>query len=535
MQKIKLKEAIERVKELLTQTGKSEKTLKMCNKGLRIIVRFFEERNIDEIDSKQVDDFLLEMHNEHISGRFGIEKWRVIRRCCEMIKQYSSEETIDIGSLSRWDYSRGLPMQYIASDPPTVEQIAECGNIYALAWRVRQELISAGLASNTVRHYSEEGLSVIIRYHYAHGTKYYSKKLTDSLVSNSREKYEKGSFRRQAYQNIRKTAWLINEIYETGKIALETIPKWSLRYPTAEFSALLSDFCITFISENRLKESSVYMLASKIRRFIFALEDSGINSIESLSPVLVNTTVTELAKNYPSGAGNLFYPIRLFLQFLYEKGAVVTDLSVALPEAAATKKTFHEPLTDDEIKCLLEAPDRSTPIGKRDYAIMLLALQTGLRACDISDLRRENIDWKSKTVNIVQHKTGVPLSLPLPSEAGNAVADYLLHGRPVCDLPHIFICDVGKKRPIKSRTFGTVVTKYMKRTGIYDTERRRGFHSFRRTFGTSLLKNDIPMDLIQQMLGHTQMNSMKPYLSVEEEGLKRCALSLVFGREEAHL
>ena len=166
---------------------------------------------------------------------------------------------------------------------------------------------------------------------------------------------------------------------------------------------------------------------------------------------------------------------------------------------------------------------------------MLLALQTGLRACDISDLRRENIDWKSKTVNIVQHKTGVPLSLPLPSEAGNAVADYLLHGRPVCDLPHIFICDVGKKRPIKSRTFGTVVTKYMKRTGIYDTERRRGFHSFRRTFGTSLLKNDIPMDLIQQMLGHTQMNSMKPYLSVEEEGLKRCALSLVFGREETHL
>ena len=76
----------------------------------------------------------------------------------------------------------------------------------------------------------------------------------------------------------------------------------------------------------------------------------------------------------------------------------------------------------------------------------------------------------------------------------------------------------------------------MKRTGIYDPKRRRGIHSFRRTFGTNLLKCDIPMELIQQLLGHTQMNSMKPYLSVEEEGLKRCALSLVYSsREEARL
>ena len=68
----------------------------------------------------------------------------------------------------------------------------------------------------------------------------------------------------------------------------------------------------------------------------------------------------------------------------------------------------------------------------------------------------------------------------------------------------------------------------MKLTGIHDPLKRRGFHSLRRSFGTSLLNNEIPMDLIQQLLGHTQMNSMKPYLSVNEKGLKQCALSLTF-------
>ncbi|MDE5754022.1 MAG: tyrosine-type recombinase/integrase, partial [Oscillospiraceae bacterium] len=178
------------------------------------------------------------------------------------------------------------------------------------------------------------------------------------------------------------------------------------------------------------------------------------------------------------------------------------------------------------------APDQSTAIGKRDYAIMLLAVQIGLRACDIVRMKRENIDWRARKINIVQHKTGKPLSLPLPSEAGNAIAEYLLYHRPDCELPHIFLCHTGQLRPLKNRSASGMVSKYMRRIGLYDPEKRRSFHSFRRTFGTDLLKNEIPMELIQQMLGHTQMNSMKPYLSVEEEVLKRCALSLLPSSQE---
>ena len=80
-----------------------------------------------------------------------------------------------------------------------------------------------------------------------------------------------------------------------------------------------------------------------------------------------------------------------------------------------------------------------------------------------------------------------------------------------------------------------MATKYLKLTGLYDPSKRQGFHSLRRSFGTALLDNEIPMGLIQQLLGQTQMNSMKPYLSVNEKGLKQCALSLdcAVGKEDS--
>lgn len=182
-------------------------------------------------------------------------------------------------------------------------------------------------------------------------------------------------------------------------------------------------------------------------------------------PIIVNNCITKLAVNYPSGAGNFLYAVRLFLNYLFYEGITSTNLSSALPETAATKKTFHEPFTDSEVKNLLATLDQSTAIGKRDYAIMPLAVQTRLRACDIVRMKRENIDWRTRTINFVQHKTSVALSLPLPVESGNAIAEYLLYHRPDCELPHIFLCHTGQRRPLKNRSASGMVSKYIRCIG----------------------------------------------------------------------
>ena len=193
----------------------------------------------------------------------------------------------------------------------------------------------------------------------------------------------------------------------------------------------------------------------------------------------------------------------------------------------ARRTTFREGFTRTETMRLLGEPNRETGIGKRDYAMMLLATQTGLRACDVVNLKREDINWRSKQINIVQQKTGKPLSLPLRAESGNAIAEYLLTARPESSLPYIFLCHTGMLRPINNRSASAIVTKYICHAEIVSDIPRRGFHSFRRSFGTRLLQNEIPLELLRQLLGHSKIDSSKPYLSVDEQGLKICALGLV--------
>lgn len=290
---------------------------------------------------------------------------------------------------------------------------------------------------------------------------------------------------------------------------------------------MLEDFCDNANRTGILAGSTVKTARSAIRTFFFELEARGWQSFDGITLAEVSSTITYMAMRYNGGLHSAIFSVRVFLRHLYENHFTLENLSLAVPEMVARRTIFREGFSAVEIERLLDAPDVETPIGKRDYAIMLLAAQTGLRACDIVNLKREDIDWRAREIRIVQQKTGKPLSLPLEPESGNAIADYLLNARPESDLPYIFLCHVGILRPINNRSASAIVTKYLRRSEIVSTIPRRGFHSFRRSFGTRLLQNEIPLELLRQLLGHSKIDSAKPYLSVDELGLKNCALGLV--------
>ena len=96
-------------------------------------------------------------------------------------------------------------------------------------------------------------------------------------------------------------------------------------------------------------------------------------------------------------------------------------------------------------------------------------------------------------------------------------------------ISNIFLCHTGVIRPLDARSASAVISKHMKQTEV--PAKRRAFHALRRTFGTRLLQNEVSFELIQQLLGHRDMDSMKPYLSIDEQGLKLCALPLFFRGE----
>jgi site-specific recombinase XerD len=443
--------------------------------------------------------------------------------------------TENISVLRPWEPALGKPRQSVWIDVPTPEQISDPDDIFSLVWRTTQELLKSGLSKSSVRHYANEGLTVALRKHSRLGLEHYSESLVTEMVSEIRIRYEKGQAPRTSYQNLRKASFLLSEMRQTGKITLSPVPAWGQREPTEAFARMLRHFCDHANRTGVLAKGTVKTAKSAIRLFFFEMESFGFESFGGVTPADIGEGITSMAKRYAGGFHSAIFCIRVFLKHLHENGFTSEDLSLAVPETVARKTVFREGFTADEIRRLLETPNVETTIGKRDYAIMILAAQTGLRACDVVNLKHENIDWRAKEIRIMQQKTGKPLSLPLEPESGNAIADYLLNARPKSNLPYIFLCNVGVSRPIDNRSASAIVTKYLKQAKIVSPIRRRGFHSFRRSFGTRLLRSETPLELLRQLLGHSRTDSAKPYLSVDEQGLKSCALGLSINEKAGDL
>ncbi|EBP4342177.1 tyrosine-type recombinase/integrase [Salmonella enterica] len=528
MCKFNLKEAAEQSLKLLAQSGASAKTLKVYRTtGFGVVIRHFIRQGIMDVSAEMLDAFVLEQREHFEQGEFSEWKWQQTRRGSELLKHFIQTGTVGLGELRPWNPVLRKPGQSALLDMPTPEQLSDPDDLFALIWRVKQALFNEGLAKATVRHYISEGMAVILRRHTEQGLVHYSQSLTTDMVAEKRSEYEQGLTSRASYQNLRKASFLLSEIHQTGDITFGKVPVWGQREPAPEFAALLHHFCDNTRRTGIFADSSVKVIRSAIRTFYFELEARGIQSFDGITLAEICDTITHMAKRYPGGLHSAIFCVRVFLRDLYENGFTVENLSLAIPEMVTRRTTIREGFTSAETLRLLGEPNQETDIGKRDYAIMLLATQTGLRACDVVNLKREDIDWRGKQIRITQQKTKKPLSLPLSTESGNAIAEYLLTARPESNLPYIFLCHSGALRPLNNRTASSIVTKYLCRAGIVSTIPRRGFHSFRRSFGTRLLQNEIPLELLQQLLGHSKIDSTKPYLSVDEQGLKTCALGLI--------
>ncbi len=527
MNEFRLQATVKRAVELLKESNYQGKALHnydtVC---FKTVIRYFADNGIESVSEARLDEFLRVQRLKHENGEFSKWRWGIIRRGIEMLKRTALCDSIKIPCLRPWDSVLQKPRQSVELDIPNSEQLADPDDIFGLIWRTKQALIKKGLTSSTIHHYSAEGFALIYRKHLEAGLVRYNKKLTDQSVLEARKRYESKLSQRTSYQNLRKASYLLDEMHRTGKITLGRISVFSQKEPTAEFSELLNRFCNDAEKTGLLSFGSICTAKSAIRKFLFTLENMGIYSFDRIFEAEISRSITSLAKHYPAGPQSALFCIRLFLNYLYEQQLTAKDLRVAIPEVTALRRPCIEGFTDEEISILLKQPDVNTPLGKRNYAIILLAVQTGLRACDVACLKRDNIDWRVKEIRIIQQKTGKALTLPLEIESGNAIADYLLNARPKSNLPYIFLCHTGELRPLHNRSVSGILSKYIRKSGISRAYPRRGFHSLRRSFGTRLLHSDIPFDLIKELLGHTNKDSLKPYLSIDEQGLKSCALSL---------
>ncbi len=276
------------------------------------------------------------------------------------------------------------------------------------------------------------------------------------------------------------------------------------------------------------KKNTVLSHRKFLLRFTDFLDSIGITGYEYLTADTVNQFIKVILCNYSNSVAMEYYGIlRRFLQYLALSGNAKEDLSLKLVpvKRSATSARIPTTLTMEQIENILSSVDRESPQGKRDYAVLMIAVKLGIRTCDIRNLRPSNFDWDQHMVSFTQIKTGEPLSLPLPMDVGWAVIDYLKNGRPVSDTPEIFLRAVAPYESLQN--FDNILIKHMRKAGIpLDSLKHHGLHSLRHSLATHMLDEEIPITSIQGVLGHVNAESTEKYIGVNVRQLRSCALEV---------
>lgn len=262
-------------------------------------------------------------------------------------------------------------------------------------------------------------------------------------------------------------------------------------------------------------------------RFFQFLAERGIVSVDQITAQHISDYVVSLRAYAPATVAHYLCHARCILRFLHQRGLASVDLSSAVPPRPIRNyRNIPTVWTSEEITRLLAEVDRSSPKGKRDYAILLLAARLGMRVGDIIRLALDDLKWEQKRIEIVQSKTGQPLVLPLIDEVGWAIIDYLKHARPVSPHRQVFLSMQSPFAPfVDFDNLHHVITHYRRKAGIQRFKHQPvGMHTLRHSLATHLLANDTALHTISDVLGHSSTESTEAYTKVDLPQLRRCAI-----------
>ena len=284
--------------------------------------------------------------------------------------------------------------------------------------------------------------------------------------------------------------------------------------PPASMRRAIEDYAQYARNRRYHSDTTVREATTTITRFTNFLASHGVPSLDQLQPVDIVSFIASRERLGRKAQSHLAYNLRSFLRFLLLRGFVGQDFCPVLPRIPVPRDALVPSVWEPELlEKLLQAVDRTSPKGRRDYAIMMLAARLGLRVGDIRALRLDDINWRSATIELIQTKTRAPLTLPIPAEVGEALIDYLQHSRPRVAYREVFLRSSPPFTPFATDTHLHRVIRYWKEfAGIrFRSKQHQGMHSLRHTLATRLLREQTPFHVISEILGHASSASTMIY------------------------
>jgi site-specific recombinase XerD len=319
----------------------------------------------------------------------------------------------------------------------------------------------------------------------------------------------------------RRSIHLLDEFMKTGKVRRRIVKL--VEHPLNGEVGKIVEEHLDWLKKQRRCDLTIYNHRRLLSYFVDGLAQKGIHHIDDITEEAI-IAFMDYAQTCKL---EHFYSIRQFCTFLYDRGYTQANLGYVL-----TRNNFpqHEKLPSvydsDEIRTVENTIEQSSSVGKRDYAIFVIASRLGLRVSDIASLTWSNIDWDNGKITLYQSKTKNPVELPLLKDVGEALVTYARDARPKSLHKEVFLSAKAPYRPMNRISLNGVITRIMQSSGVDTFNRHFGPHSLRHSLASNLLCQGASISTISSVLGHENTRSTMEYLRIDAANLKECVLDV---------
>jgi integrase/recombinase XerD len=299
---------------------------------------------------------------------------------------------------------------------------------------------------------------------------------------------------------------------------LGLVPGLAAPGPVTAAEVLLERYRCYLAVERGLAARTIRYYLAGARLFL----DGRVDSLAGLTAAQVSGFVAAGCRRRSTGSAKILVTaLRSVLRFLVLEGLVDAGLPAAVPAVAGWRGAgLPKALPAGQVAALLAACDRDTATGLRDFAVLTLLARLGLRACEAAALELDDIGWRAGEV-MIRGKGRRDEQLPLPSDAGEALAGYIRGARPAGTASRkVFLTSCAPRRGLSADAVKQIVRRACRRAGVAPA----GAHRLRHAAATGMLQAGAPLTEIGQVLRHRSVSTTAIYAKADHGALRQLAM-----------
>lgn len=345
--------------------------------------------------------------------------------------------------------------------------------------------------------------------------------ILEDVDEQSIDRYLRSRARRQSIQPGDRAAlmrWL--SVLRDGGVIAPVVP-----LVLTPRERIFEDFAAYLQAELGLVPTSIVRHLPVIRRFLLEVCPAGADDLGKISQEDVIRYIEGHAQDWSPKTGKMMcWSLRAFFRYLHHKGLNSRPLAGCVPSMRRWKLTdLPTYLSAEQVQKALDSCDRTTVMGRRDYAVLMMLAKLGLRASEVAMLDLDDVDWRAGEM-VLRAKGRQRTRMPLPPEVGAAVVAYLREGRPQSSSRRLFVRMLAPHVGFASGCAITMIAKTaLDRVGIEGCA-HRGAHIFRHSLATTLLRSGATLSEIGQLLRHRNHDTTRIYAKVDVEALRAVSL-----------